>query len=88
MTPHDAMLSRLEHLLGLDRATAARVTEEVFDALDQTVDEYIVRRHAALQRRGLRGPEIYRSLAAELSAWRFRAVPLTERQIRRRIYGG
>jgi len=40
-----------------------------------------------LQAEGLPNPAIYVQLAAELSAWRFRAVHYTERQIRRMIYG-
>jgi hypothetical protein len=79
---------RLQHVLGLSPERAARAVAEVLDALDVDVDTFIAERHAELQREGLANPEIYERIAAELSGMRFKAEPLTARQIRRRIYGG
>ena len=45
------------------------------------------RRHAELRRRGHRNAEIWRLLAAELPTRRFRADELSERQLRRIVYG-
>jgi hypothetical protein len=45
------------------------------------------RRHLAMQGEGLSNPEIFARLQAELAQWRFRTPELTERQIRRIIYG-
>jgi hypothetical protein len=40
-----------------------------------------------MQAEGLSNPEIFAQLQAELAQWRFRPPELTERQIRRIIYG-
>jgi len=66
---------------------AARVVEEVLSFLAETPEEFVRRRHRALQGQGLSNSAIYMRLAAELSARRFRAPLYTERQIRRMIYG-
>ena len=78
---------RLQHVLGLSPERAARAVAEVIDALDCDVDSYIAERHAALQREGVPNAEIYERIARELTAMRFKAGPLSARQIRRRIYG-
>jgi hypothetical protein len=66
---------------------ARRVIEEVLSFLQETPADFVRRRHRALQVAGLSNAAIYRRLAAELAAGRFRAPPYTERQIRRLIYG-
>ena len=83
----DRLAARLTRLFDLDPVTARKVVEEVLDGLDQSADEYIVMRHAELQRLGWRNPRIFAQIQRELSSWRFRAPALTERQVRRRIYG-
>ena len=66
---------------------ARRVLETVLTFLNESAEEFVRRRHRALQASGLPNPEIYLRLTAELSARRFRAPAYTERQIRRMIYG-
>jgi hypothetical protein len=66
---------------------AVRVVREVLSFLTETPEQFVRRRHRALQAQGLTNPAIYMQLTAELSARRFRAPPYTERQIRRMIYG-
>lgn len=66
---------------------ARRVIEEVFSFLEETPEEFVCRRHRALQAEGLSNTLIYRRLVQELAAWRFRAPSYTVRQIRRMIYG-
>jgi hypothetical protein len=66
---------------------ARRVIETVLTFLNETAEEFVRRRHRALQAAGLPNPEIYLRLTAELSARRFRAPAYSERQIRRMIYG-
>jgi len=53
----------------------------------ETPAEFVRRRHRELQRQGARNPAIYEQVAAEIQGRRFSASPLTERQIRRLIYG-
>jgi hypothetical protein len=78
---------RLQSVLGLSRAQASRVVDEVLDSLGLEVDEYIARRHGELQAEGVNNPEIFERIAGELRALRFKAPKLSARQIRRRIYG-
>ena len=78
---------RLQSVLGLSRAQASRVVDEVLDSLGLEVDEYIARRHGELQAQGASNPEIFERIAEELRALRFKAPELSPRQIRRRIYG-
>lgn len=66
---------------------ATRVVNEVLSFLAETPESFVRRRHHALQAEGLSNHAIFARLANELSLWRFRAVPLSERQIRRIIYG-
>ena len=78
---------RLQSVLGLSRAQATRVVDEVLDSLGLEVDEYIARRHGELQVAGASNTEIFERIAEELRALRFKAPELSARQIRRRIYG-
>lgn len=64
-----------------------RIVEEVLAFLHETPEDFVRRRHRALQADGLPNSEIYLRLTAELSARRFMAPPYTERQLRRMIYG-
>ena len=80
----------VEHLVRttpLSPETIRRVVEEVVDHLHEPVEALLRRRHRELQARGLANAEIFPRLAAELAARPVAAPPLTERQIRRAIYG-
>jgi len=81
------LIRRLVQVCGLPAPTARRVVAEVLDAFEGTVDEFIARRHDELQRQGLGNDSIYRTIRDELAGRRFCAPELSERQIRRRIYG-
>jgi hypothetical protein len=87
-------LGELQELIGyltrtsrLSPSEAQRVVAEVLTFLKETPEDFVRRRHRALQAEGLSNPSIYMRLAAELSMWRFRAPKFTARQIRRMIYG-
>ena len=71
----------------LNVAEASRLVHEVLAFLGETPEDYIRRRHMRLQGQGLSNREIFVRLAAELPQLRFRAPELSERQIRRVIYG-
>jgi hypothetical protein len=80
-------IQRLQQLSGLTRAAAARAVLEVADAFALGVDDFVTARHAELQARGLDNARIFRVLRSELAELRFKAPPLSDRQLRRRIYG-
>jgi hypothetical protein len=71
----------------LSRAEAARLVDDVLTFLDEQPEEFVCRRHRALQGEGLSNRDIFVRLAAELDRWRFRAPAYSERQLRRMIYG-
>jgi hypothetical protein len=71
----------------LTRPEAVRVLSEVLTAMDETPEEFIRRRHHALQSQGCSNEEIFPRLQAELAEWRFRAADFSARQLRRIVYG-
>ena len=80
-------IAQLTRSAPLDPAQARRVAEDVTSWFSETVEELVQRRHRELQRSGLANDEIFARLAIEVEAWRFRAAPLSTRQLRRMIYG-
>jgi dGTP triphosphohydrolase len=83
----DELYDHLERTTRLRREEAERVVAEVFEYFSESAEQFVRRRHAELQRESRRNDEIFRLIAAELSGRRFTAPPLTERQIRRLVYG-
>jgi hypothetical protein len=81
------LVSYLVRSTRLSRAEATRLVAEVLAFLDERPEEFVCRRHRALQAEGLSNSEIFVRLAAELERWRFRAPAYSERQLRRMIYG-
>ena len=81
------LVSYLVRTTRLSHAEAVRLVDEVLAVLDERPEEFVSRRHRALQREGLPNSEIFLRLAAELERWRFRAPAYSERQLRRLIYG-
>lgn len=71
----------------LTASEARRVVDEVLAYMDETAEDFIRRRHLALQSQGHSNADIFARLAVEVSQRRFRADELSERQIRRIIYG-
>jgi len=71
----------------LSRPEATRLVGEVLAFLDERPEEFVCRRHRALQDEGMSNSEIFARLAAELEHRRFRAPAYSERQLRRMIYG-
>jgi hypothetical protein len=89
MVDFDELAAHLARISRLDLSEAEHVLDEVLAVLAQeTVEQFVVRRHRELKA-GVeaRNETIYRIIAAELAARPFAAPPLSERQIRRLIYG-
>ena len=81
------LLDHLGRVSPLGRAAASRLVDEVLAYFSESVEEYVVRRHRELQGRELRNEAIFACIAEELRLRRFAAPALSERQIRRLIYG-
>lgn len=71
----------------LPAPVARRVVLEVVDYFSESPETFVRRRHRELQAAGGANNEIFPLVAAELAARRVPGPQLTERQIRRLIYG-
>jgi len=83
----DELIGYLARSGSLTRSHAARLVDDVLGFLSETVEEYVRRRHTELQRAGASNRDIFERIGAELTRRRFRARGLSERQIRRIVYG-
>jgi polyhydroxyalkanoate synthesis regulator phasin len=83
----DDLVDRLVHMSRLSRSEAAHLVDEVLAFFDEPLEEFVRRRHGALQRNGCSNRESFARVQEEVAQRRFRVARLTERQIRRLIYG-
>jgi hypothetical protein len=72
---------------GLPQPTVVRVIADVTAYFDETVEQFVRRRHAELHGHQQKNEEIWPAIAAELGLRRFAAPPMSERQLRRMVYG-
>ena len=80
----------LRHVMagtGLSETEAARVVEDVIAFHQEPVEAYVRRRHAELKTYGAKNEQIFAQLREELAARVVAAPDLSERQLRRIIYG-
>ena len=88
MTTRDpALVEQIAASTGLSPAEAARVIDDVVAFHHEPVEQYVRRRHAHLKARGAKNEQIFARLADELTHRVVAAPPLTERQLRRIVYG-
>jgi hypothetical protein len=83
----EALVAHLERTTRLSHAEAERVVEEVLAYFSEPLEAFVARRHAELQAEALRNQEIFAVIIAESRERRFAAPVLSERQVRRMIYG-
>jgi hypothetical protein len=72
---------------GLPEATASRVVADITAYFAETVEDFVRRRHGELRGRHRKNDEIWPRIAAELGTRRFAAPGLSQRQLRRIVYG-
>jgi hypothetical protein len=72
---------------GLPEAIAIRVVADVAAYFTETVEQFVRRRHGEMRNRQRKNDEIWPLIAAELGERRFGAPDLSERQLRRMVYG-
>ena len=87
VNPDRELVDRVVTSTGLTPVEAARVIQDVLAFSAETVEDYVRRRHAELKTYGARNPEIFQRIATELPQRVLAAPHLTERQLRRIIYG-
>ena len=83
----DDLVEHLAAAAALPPGTAARVVAEVVHYFSESVEEFVRRRHRELQAMGLTNAEIFGQVAGEVGQRRFAPPELTERQLRRIVYG-
>jgi hypothetical protein len=81
------LVDRIATSTGLSPSEAARVVEDVIAFHAEPVEDYVRRRHAQLKTYGAKNPEIFARIAEELADRVVAAPELTERQLRRLVYG-
>ena len=78
----------LSRSYGLSADVCRRLILEFLAEYEQTLDEFVQRRHVELKSaEGLKNEESYRRIGEEVQQRRFSPPKLSERQIRRIIYG-
>lgn len=82
-----ALVEHLEQTTRLSRAEAERVVAEVLAFYSESLEAFVARRHAELQDENLKNPQIFALILSELGERRFAAPALSERQVRRLVYG-
>lgn len=85
--PYDDLVAHLVRSTPLSASEAARVVAEVVGYFGEPVPDFVRRRHAELHHDGLTNDTIFAALVAELAVRRFAPPPLSERQLRRIVYG-
>ena len=83
----DPLVRHVALTTGLPPAVAARVVADVVAYYGETVEAFVRRRHAELRSRQHRNAEIWAVIADELATRPFAADALSERQLRRIVYG-
>ncbi|WP_130343645.1 hypothetical protein [Herbihabitans rhizosphaerae] len=71
----------------LPPAVAARVIADVIGYFGETVEQFVRRRHTELKRQQWRNAQIWDAISTELAARPVSAPELSERQLRRIVYG-
>ena len=82
------LINHLCHGSGLTPSEARKIVDEVIAFFSETPEDYVRRRHLEIkQELGLSNAKIFQRIEAELAQLVFAAPTLTQRQIRRIIYG-
>ena len=81
------LISRVSASTGLSPGEAARVVADIIGWYQEPVEGFVRRRHAHLRTYGRRNNEIFAVIGAELAERLVAAPALSERQLRRIVYG-
>jgi hypothetical protein len=81
------LIQHLGQITGLAPALLGKILDEVHAWFALDLEAWVRCRHRELRQQGLRNAEIYPRLQAEAQGILVRPGPLSERQIRRIIYG-
>ena len=80
----------VDHLMattGLSEAEVRRIITDVLSYYSESAEDYVRRRHREMKTYGAKNSAIFATIAAELDGLLVAAPPLSERQLRRIVYG-
>lgn len=77
----------LEEKYSLNSEELDLLLEDLWAFTEESIEDFVHRRHGELQREGLHNPAIYARIAQEAKQGRFTCPELSLRQVRRIIYG-
>jgi hypothetical protein len=83
----DDIVQRVANSLGITESEARRVVGDIVSYYHEPLETYVQRRHEECRKGGLPNAEAYALIAAEAANRVVAAPALTERQVRRIIYG-
>ncbi len=83
----EELVAQVADSTGLTRPEAARVIADVLAYYAEPVEKVVRRRHAQLKAHGMKNPDIFPQISNELTGSVVAAPPLSDRQLRRLIYG-
>jgi len=81
------LVERISLSTSLPVGTASRLLDEIASYFFEPVNDFVRRRHGEFRAIGLTNAEIFPRIAGELIERPFAAPPLSERQLRRIVYG-
>ncbi len=87
MTADPNLVAHVMASTGLSAPEAVRVIEDVVAFHAESLEAYVRRRHAELKTYGAKNPEIFTQITTELADRVVAAPELSERQLRRLVYG-
>jgi hypothetical protein len=85
--PDPDLVRQVSASTGLPASAAGRLVADVLAFYAEPLEDFVRRRHSELRTYGAKNPQIFARIAEELSARPVAAPRLTERQLRRVIYG-
>lgn len=84
---HAELVAHVVASTGLAPDVAARLISDVLAYFSETTEQFVRRRHAELNRQGHVNAAIWPVIAGELGQRRVAAAELSQRQLRRIVYG-
>lgn len=87
MATASPLVNRIALTTGLPTSQAARIVADVIAYYHETTEEFVRRRHAELRKRQHTNPQIWPLITNELMQRPVTAPSLSERQLRRIVYG-
>ena len=85
--PNIDLIHHISQTNQLSPTQAERILQEFLAFFNETLEQFVQRRHRELQQSGLKNQEIFEIIQSELAYKRFSQPGVSARQLRRQIYG-